>query len=1014
MRQQKHLMPRSALIGAVILALVMSSATVVHARQSPALAAPQAAMAEAPQPTAQSVADCGVEWAGIRKEFLPGERHTNCRGDVLTFQDDGNFVVYNRDGAPIWAAGSNHTPAGKAVFQGETDGNLVVYKADGAPNWCSCVASPRGTLRFREGGATVFNGANPVWTTDYSMTDVPAPADFDGDGVTDSGVYRPSTGQWIWTGSMTGLTTKTEQFGVAGDIPVPADYTGDGIAERAVFRPSNSTWYVDGAETVAWGQPGDIPAPGDFNPPGTSNIGRKANRAIFRPSTGTWWVHGLSQGGVVQFGQAGDIPVPGYYDFDNSMNRAVWRPSTGQWLVHGLTSPAQSSIGWGLPGDIPMPSMVYRDTATAGYQWHPTIYRPSDGTFWIHGRSNIQYGRPGDKPVGGKFDQVGLATPAVYRPATGTWHFHGFSSGVAFGGNGDVPVPANYYHFDKKVELTVFRPSSGTWHKMLPMGVNNPAIPLGQQGDIPVPQRWSPQLQATIPAVFRPSNGTWYGIGSGAVQWGQSGDVPVPADYNGDGVAEIAVYRPSDSMWHINQVGHFQWGTTGDIPVPGDYDGDKRADRAVFRPSDGTWRIEGSIDPPIQLGQAGDVPMQADYNGDGFLDAAVYRPSNRTWYVDGMQPVQFGEAGDVPLPADYDGDGKANLGVFRPSQGAWFMHNLRPDRSCGMEWPTGTVFRPGDSFAGCDGGRFTFETDGNLALYDESGTRYFSSETAGTGVRAEFGTDGDLAVFDAGNQRVWSAGTAALNGRLSFDDRAGLVVYRQNPQKPEFLQPDYMILRKRKEKMIEELNKNLDQLQTMCQDPAAHGLTREKCEAMTVAFEGLKQKLNDYDPLKPCLRNPLDVAKAILEFVDKSSELAGGVLMVGISKELLKFLKGVGAAVVALYALLGVFAGCVEKKLLEEQLWKNPTPAGPRIGFERQRNFINPEPTVIIIDLPPRQTGSGDLVNITFCEEVVYDNQPGPETCTPTGPSGAGTQGGPTAQHNFAFWLYVAFYFVGL
>ena len=64
----------------------------------------------------------------------------------------------------------------------------------------------------------------------------PAVGDFDGDGRTDPAVYR--AGIWHIYGSATGYSQF--QFGHATDIPVPADYDGDGKADGPRQPPARA------------------------------------------------------------------------------------------------------------------------------------------------------------------------------------------------------------------------------------------------------------------------------------------------------------------------------------------------------------------------------------------------------------------------------------------------------------------------------------------------------------------------------------------------------------------------------------------------------------------------------------------------------------------------------------------------------------------------------------------------------------------------------------------------------
>ncbi|GAA0324518.1 hypothetical protein GCM10010151_12980 [Actinoallomurus spadix] len=57
------------------------------------------------------------------------------RGSQAVFQTDGNLVVYDRDGTPVWASGTDGNPGARLVLQ--ADNNLVIYAADGRPLWAA-------------------------------------------------------------------------------------------------------------------------------------------------------------------------------------------------------------------------------------------------------------------------------------------------------------------------------------------------------------------------------------------------------------------------------------------------------------------------------------------------------------------------------------------------------------------------------------------------------------------------------------------------------------------------------------------------------------------------------------------------------------------------------------------------------------------------------------------------------------------------------------------------------------
>ncbi|WP_169981199.1 choice-of-anchor L domain-containing protein [Tautonia rosea] len=295
--------------------------------------------------------------------------------------------------------------------------------------------------------------------------------------------------------------------------------------------------------------------------------------------------------------------------------------------------------------------------------------------------------------IGADYDGDGAEDLALYSydPVAGRGRFDillstGGSRVVMLGGEGDIPVVGDF-DGDRIADPAVFRPN----------------VDLNGDGS-PDAAGWSILQSST-----NQTREVLFGAPSGI-------DLPAPADYDGDGITDIATFRPTataldlanfdpegdgiGAQWFLLQstagATRIEFGAPNfaDLPAPADYDGDGEADIATFRPSSdltpgaAEWFIRPSSKPMagyrVAFGAPGgaDLAVPLDYDGDCLADIATYRPQSdlvfgaAEWFISRpAQAIVLGSAGELAAPGDYDGDGLADLTVFDRASSRW---QIRP------------------------------------------------------------------------------------------------------------------------------------------------------------------------------------------------------------------------------------------------------------------------------------------------------------------------------------------------
>jgi murein DD-endopeptidase MepM/ murein hydrolase activator NlpD len=225
----------------------------------------------------------------------------------------------------------------------------------------------------------VFAGTGFVyntWLTSLNCLDVPVTGDWNGDRVTDVGVFLRAADAGIYRQRLPDGSVRRTTFGQATDEPVIGDWNGDGQSDLGVWTPLTHTFTLAlggarlGVRQISLGTSSDVPVAGDWDGDGRWDVG------VWKPGS-TRFVLRQSSGLVTGYrlGTPSSIPLTGDWNGDGSWDVGMYDPATSTFTLR-LPDGSTRSVVYGEPGSLPVVGFY-----NAGAVSDLGVWNPSTGVF---------------------------------------------------------------------------------------------------------------------------------------------------------------------------------------------------------------------------------------------------------------------------------------------------------------------------------------------------------------------------------------------------------------------------------------------------------------------------------------------------------------------------------------------------------------------------------------------------------------------------------------------------------